>query len=166
MYVGDIRIGSAAGKVINFMPGENVITVKAKVDLNAVSQSMRKIIDVELPYMRQGLVVTSGWGHSVVYNGVHLPYWESVLQRTELTISRPLMNLSHEVIDGLADSVKNTWLSAVLPGFLNNGLGKLAESAIDTLADMPEQQIHAAKIGLVFAGKRLLQLLKLSGYQP
>ncbi|ELR05649.1 hypothetical protein GMDG_07492 [Pseudogymnoascus destructans 20631-21] len=64
-------------------PGQNLLPMNAIVDTALALGNVGK----------QGMVNMIIVGHTAVYNGVHLPYYESVLQSHTLTLAVNLQSL-------------------------------------------------------------------------
>lgn len=124
MIVGGVIIGQGLLDNVVLSPGNNTVAIRAIVDLKTMIQNLPTILDAEASSLTNGNVLISASGNSTVYNGVHIPYYEAVLNNLFLTGEMPIVKL---LIDSLEQYLGSN--NALISGLLGavNGSSLLTE---------------------------------------
>ncbi|KAH8699279.1 hypothetical protein BGW36DRAFT_426948 [Talaromyces proteolyticus] len=151
--VGGIQLGEAVVTVNNIVPGNNTINVKAKLNATSVRNNILPVLQTEMPYLRQELVVASASGLSVVYEGQHLPYWEKAFQALTISATNPVIPLLQLLVNGTLNNMlgENQFLSPIL----NALLGTLVSS----INSIPEEDEAGFEEAVSSLGELIIRVL-------
>jgi hypothetical protein len=127
-------VGQASTTVNNIVPGNNTFEIKGKLNSTAVLNDTLALVQTELPYLEQELVVASARGLSVVYNGQHLPYWEEAFQLLKITATKPVLPLLNSLVNSTADELLGA------NQFVSPALNLLVDILIRLLKSVPPQE--------------------------
>ncbi|KAJ0421302.1 hypothetical protein BJY00DRAFT_300956 [Aspergillus carlsbadensis] len=134
VIIANLTVGEATVSVNNIIPGNNTFTIRAQLHTATVESNINAIIQSEIPYLREGNVMASARGVSVVYRGEHLQYWEEAFQSIEVSATRPVKELLGMVVDSGVSFI----LGGIEPG---EGLGVFVDNLVDqileTVRDLP-----------------------------
>ena len=124
MIVGGVTIGHGFLDNVVLSPGNNTVAIRAIVDLKTLIQNLPAILTAEANSLTSGNILISANGNSTVYNGLHIPYYETVLNNLFLTGEMPIVKL---LIDSLRQYLgsNNTLVSSLLGAV--NGTSLLTE---------------------------------------
>lgn len=122
MIVGGVTIGHGFLDNVALSPGNNTVPIRAIVDLKTLIQNLPTILAAEANSLTNGNVLISASGNSTIYNGLHIPYYEVVLNNLFLTGEMPIIKL---LIDSLQQYLgsNNTLITSLLGG--GNGMSLL-----------------------------------------
>jgi hypothetical protein len=114
------------------VPGNNTIPIRATFDLKTALQHLEVLVKAEAGALTKGNVVISASGNSTIYNGVHILYYEAILNIVFLTGEVPLVKIlvdtleqglstNGSLISSVASALNGTsGLSSLLGEFLGN----------------------------------------------
>jgi hypothetical protein len=113
MIVGGVTIGHGFLDNVVLSPGNNTLPIRATVDLKTLIQNLPTILAAESNSLTNGNILISASGNSSVYNGLHIPYYEAVLNNLFLTGEMPIIKL---LIDSLQQYLgsNNTLITSLL----------------------------------------------------
>ena len=93
MIIGNVTMGQGRIENVFLIPGNNTVPIRATFDLKTAIQYIGLILQAESSALTKGNVVISASGNSTVYNGVHIPYYEAILNNVFLTGEVPLIKI-------------------------------------------------------------------------
>ncbi|KAL2828815.1 hypothetical protein BJY01DRAFT_240841 [Aspergillus pseudoustus] len=160
VIIANITVGQATVAVNDIVPGNNTFMVRAKLNTAEVQSNIEKIIEAEIPYLREGNVMASGRGVSVVYGGEHLDYWEKAFQALQVSATRPVK----ELVGMVVDSGVSFLLGGIKPGEgLREFVDNLVDQILETVRELPDDGVDGYTDKLASTGKLVLSLLTLLG---
>ncbi|PGH18101.1 hypothetical protein AJ79_00729 [Helicocarpus griseus UAMH5409] len=161
VLVGDVQLGRAFVAVNDIVPGNNSFFVKGMVDIGNVEDNINSIIITEVPYLKQGLIMASASGESVVYQGQHLQYWEKAFQTIKVSATRPVKPLLMSAVDNSLGSVMGV---SDYDGFVGNVVSSLVDTVLKTINDLPADGVEKYADSLTSVAKLVLRILTLLGF--
>lgn len=111
VLAGELNVGQ--GKLDNVVlnPGNNTVPIRGNLDIKTVLENLGALMDSQSAAMSRGNVAVSASGNSTVYNGVHIPYFEEVLNNLTLTTEIPILGIiagsMGDFLDSNDDLIKN-----------------------------------------------------------
>jgi hypothetical protein len=93
MIIGNVTMGQGRIQNVFLVPGNNTVPIRATFDIKTALQNLPVILQAEANALTKGNVVISASGNSTVYNGVHIPYIEAILNNILLTGEVPLIKI-------------------------------------------------------------------------
>jgi hypothetical protein len=92
------------------------------VNLSTIIQNLAAVLEAEASSIANGNILITATGDSTVYNGLHIPYYETVLNNLALTGEVPIAKF---LIDSLQQYLGSN--STLISGILGpaNGTGSL-----------------------------------------
>ncbi|PCG88819.1 Protein of unknown function DUF3712 [Penicillium occitanis (nom. inval.)] len=134
VLIGDVVVGQATTTVNNIVPGNNTFEIKGKINSTAVLNDTLTLVQTEIPFLEQELVVASARGLSVVYDGQHLPYWEEAFQLLRITVTKPVIPLLNALVNSTADELLGD------DQFVSPALNFLVDLLVRLLKSIPPQE--------------------------
>jgi hypothetical protein len=123
MIIGNVTMGQGRIENVFLVPGNNTVPIRAIFDLKTAIQNLGAILQAESDALTQGNVLISASGNSTVYNGLHIPYIEAVLNNVLLTGEVPLIKILVDTLEqGL--STNGSLISSIVSAL--NGTSGLA----------------------------------------
>lgn len=119
----DLIIGEATMSNVVLKPGNNTVALLGRVDIITVLDNLSEILKVQKAALMNGDLELSASGNSTTYDGVHIKYYEQVLNNLTLVTRVPIFEI----------------LGGTLQGLLNNNnsaLGKVVESITQILGNV------------------------------
>lgn len=116
-----MRIGVATIQDVVLKPGNNSVSLRGRLDINTVKENLSEIMASQSSALRSGDLEISASGNSTVYNGVHIRYYEVVLNNITLTTRVPIVQVLTGTLQGMLDSKSN--LSSTLRN-ITHGMGE------------------------------------------
>lgn len=117
--MGGLILGQAAIDNIVLTPGNNTVSLRGTVSIETILQNLGMIIDAEKDAILSGNIALSASGNSTVYNGVHITYYEEVLNNLVITAQVSIVSLITDTIGGLLQKNSSSITSAI-SSFLGN----------------------------------------------
>jgi hypothetical protein len=99
MIIGNITMGQGRIDNVFLVPGDNTVPIRATFNLKTAIQHLGVILQAESDALTKGNVVISASGNSTVYNGVHIPYYEAILNNVVLTGEVPLIKILVDTLE-------------------------------------------------------------------
>lgn len=137
------------GRIENVLlvPGNNTVPIRATFDLKTAIQNLGAILQAESDALTQGNILISASGNSTVYNGLHIPYIEAVLNNVFLTGEVPLIKIlvdtleqglstNGSLISSIVSALNSTGGLASLLGELTGGSTASSSSLLSTLSSL------------------------------
>lgn len=144
----------------DIVPGNNTFVVRAKLNTQLVEDNIEEIIKSELPYLKEGNIMATATGISVVYNGEHLQYWEKALKTIRVSATRPVK----EILNMVVDSGVSFILGGIQPGDgLETVVNNLVDQILDTVRGLDENDVDGYTEKLASLGKLVIRLLTFLG---
>lgn len=112
-------MGQAAIDNVVLTPGNNTVSLRGTVSIETILQNLGMIIDAEKDAILSGNIALSASGNSTVYNGVHITYYEEVLNNLVITAQVSIVSLITDTIGGLLQKNSSSITSAI-SSFLGN----------------------------------------------
>jgi hypothetical protein len=134
VLIGDVVVGQASTTVNSIVPGNNTFEIKGKLNSTAVLNDTLTLVQTELPYLEQDLVVASARGLSVVYDSQHLPCWEEAFQLLRITANKPVLPLLNSLVNSTADELLGD------NQFVSPAFNLLVDLLIRLLKSVPPQE--------------------------
>ncbi|KAL3449090.1 hypothetical protein BJX65DRAFT_317217 [Aspergillus insuetus] len=160
VIIANITLGQATVAVDNIVPGNNTFVVRASLNTALVESNIDAIIQSEIPYLREGNVMASARGVSVVYRGEHLQYWEEAFQSIQVSATRPVKELLGMVVDSGISFI----LGGIEPGEgLKEFVYNLVDQILETVRALPEDGVDGYTEDLAALARLVLRLLTFLG---
>ncbi|KAL4914572.1 hypothetical protein BDW62DRAFT_219989 [Aspergillus aurantiobrunneus] len=160
VILANLTVGQATVAVNNIVPGNNTFFVRASLNTALVEENITDIIRSEIPYLREGNVMATATGVSVVHEGEHLEYWEKALQTIRVSATRPVK----EILGMVVDSGVSFILGGIEPGEgLNTVVENVADQILDTVRGLGEHDVDEYTDNLATLGRLVLVLLRVLG---
>ncbi|KAK3185699.1 hypothetical protein K4F52_005564 [Lecanicillium sp. MT-2017a] len=93
VLAGDFNVGQGMLDNVVLNPGNNTVPIRGNLDIESVLENLGALMDSQSEAMSRGNVAISASGNSTVYNGVHIPYLEEVLNNLTLTAEVPILGI-------------------------------------------------------------------------
>jgi len=123
MIIGNITMGQGRIENVFLVPGNNTVPIRATFDIKTAIQHLGVLLQAESSALTKGNVVISASGNSTVYNGLHIPYYEAILNNVFLTGEVPLIKILVDTLEqGL--STNGSLISSIVSGL--NGTSGLS----------------------------------------
>lgn len=100
----DLIIGQATVLNVLLKPGNNTVTLRGRVEISTVLENLPEILDAQKAALANGDLELSASGNSTVYNGVHINYYEEVLNNLTLVTRVPIIEILGGTLQGLLDN--------------------------------------------------------------
>lgn len=160
VILANLTVGQATVAVNDIVPGNNTFVVRAKLNTQLVEDNINEIIQSEIPYLKEGNVVATATGISVVYDGQHLEYWEKAFQTIRVSATRPVK----EILNMVVDSGISFILGGITPGDgLETVVNNLVDQILETVRGLDEDDVDEYTEKLAALGKLVLRLLTFLG---
>lgn len=93
MIVGGIVVGQGRIQNVMLTPGNNSIPIRATLDIKTALANLPAIFASQVNALKAGNVEISASGNSTIYNGQHIDYYETVLNKLVVTGQVPIVQL-------------------------------------------------------------------------
>jgi hypothetical protein len=118
MLVGDVIVGQGYLQNVVLVPGNNTLPIRAIFDLKTAIQNLPAILAAESGALADGNLRISASGNSTVVNGLHIPYYEAVLNSLVVTGEIPVAKLLVGSLQNLlGGSGNNTLIQNIISAF-------------------------------------------------
>jgi hypothetical protein len=156
MIVGGVVIGQGRINNVLLAPGNNTVALSATVDLKTAIENLPTLLQAEAKSLVNGNVVVSASGNSTVFNGVHIPYYEQVLNNLVITGEVPLIQILIDSLD-MALGPNSTLLSGLLGAFTGGNSTNLLTGLLGSLSGLGSGSSSGSSTSNIFS--RLAGLL-------
>ncbi|KAJ5086195.1 hypothetical protein N7532_010966 [Penicillium argentinense] len=123
----NLTIGQATIENVVLRPGNNPVSLKGTLDIDTVLDNLEDMLAAQKSALEDGDVELSASGNSTVYDGIHIDYYEEILNNLTLTTRIPILEVLGDTLQGLLDN-KNSSLGNVLRN-VTSILGDLTASS-------------------------------------
>lgn len=159
--IGNVVAGQGLAVINDLVPGNNTFPVYAKLNTADIEGNITSILETEMPYLQQELLMATATGLKVVNNGVRVTYLEKAFQELHVTAIRPVKPLLQGLVDSgitllTGDDRPNEFLGEIVDSLLDRLLGTIKDLEKGEVDDYAESLGRVAKLAL-----RLLSLLGL-----
>jgi hypothetical protein len=104
LIIGNLTCGEATIYDLTLVPGNNTKTLIGVLDFGIVINNLEYILDVSRDAVAAGNLRLNTNGKSTIYNGQHIPYYETILGGLMLTADIPITQLLVGSLGGVLDS--------------------------------------------------------------
>ncbi|GLI81809.1 hypothetical protein PoHVEF18_010200 [Penicillium ochrochloron] len=119
----DLIIGQATILNVLLKPGNNTVALRGRVEISTVLDNLSGILSAQKTALGDGELELSASGNSTIYDGVHIKYYEQVLNNLTLVARVPILQVLGDTLDGL---LNNT----------DSGLGKVLQNITQILGNV------------------------------
>lgn len=119
----DLIIGQATILNVLLKPGNNTVALRGRVEISTVLDNLSEILGAQKTALGDGELELSASGNSTIYDGVHIKYYEQVLNNLTLVARVPILQVLGDTLDGL---LNNT----------DSGLGKVLQNITQILGNV------------------------------
>lgn len=119
----DLIIGQATILNVLLKPGNNTVALRGRVEISTVLDNLSAILNAQKTALGDGELELSASGNSTIYNGVHIKYYEQVLNNLTLVARVPILQVLGDTLDGV---LNNT----------DSGLGKVLSNITQILGNV------------------------------
>lgn len=152
--------GEGLAIINDLVPGNNTFPVYAKLNTADIEGNITEILETEMPYLQQELLMATASGIKVVNNGVRVTYLEKAFQQLHVTAIRPVRPL----LQSLVDSGVSLLTGDDRPNeFLGNIVDTLLDTILGTMKDLEKGEVNNYAESLGKVAKLVLRLLSLLG---
>jgi hypothetical protein len=151
MIVGGVIIGQGRINDVLLAPGNNTVALSATVDLKTAIENLPTLLQAEAKSLVNGNVVVSASGNSTIFNGVHIPYYEQVLNNLVITGEVPLIQILVDSLD-IALGPNSTLLSGLLGVFVGGNSTNLLISFLGSLTGLGSGSSAGSSSSNIFSG--------------
>jgi hypothetical protein len=116
-------IGQATILNVLLKPGNNTVALRGRVEISTVLDNLSEILGAQKTALGDGELELSASGNSTIYDGVHIKYYEQVLNNLTLVARVPILQVLGDTLDGL---LNNT----------DSGLGKVLQNITQILGNV------------------------------
>lgn len=158
--VANLTIGHATIDIDNIVPGNNTFTVRASLDTEVVGENIEEIIKDQIPHLREGNILVTATGVSVVHDGENLEYWGKALQALKIKVKRPLKEIVRMMLDNRARPSMAWWEPARLMDTIIEGL---VDEVLEGVKELDDEKLeeYAERLGTL--GRVVSRLLRSLG---
>ncbi|KAJ5355537.1 uncharacterized protein N7496_012749 [Penicillium cataractarum] len=89
----DLIIGQATILNVILKPGNNTVSLRGRIEISTVLENLSEILAVQKAALVDGNLELSASGNSTIYNGVHIKYYEQVLNNLTLVTRVPILEV-------------------------------------------------------------------------
>lgn len=89
-------------------PGNNTVPLRGILDIDTAVRNIGTLLAAETSMLGQGKLMLSASGHSTIYNGLHIPYYEQVLNHLSVTANVPILRVLFDTISEFASTNSDT----------------------------------------------------------
>lgn len=115
-----ITLGQATIDNVVLKPGNNSVALRGELDIDTMIDNLSEIISAQRSALLSGDLQLEASGNSTVYNGVHIDYFEEVLNNLTLTARVPILQVLGDTLQGLLDDDNNSTLGSALQNITSN----------------------------------------------
>lgn len=115
-----IIVGSATILDVYLTPGNNSVVANGKADLLTLIKNLPLVLQAQSQALSKGNIELQANGNSTIFDGVHIEYYERVLNNLELSASMPVLGLLVDSLGGILNGGGEGGLLGGLGGLLGN----------------------------------------------
>lgn len=102
--MGDILLGNGTIENVQLAPGNNTVPLRGTLDISTALANIGTLLAAESNALSDGNLMLSASGNSTVYDGVHIPYFEKVLNNLTISADVPVLQVLFGTLAGLISS--------------------------------------------------------------
>ncbi|KAJ5278581.1 hypothetical protein N7478_003953 [Penicillium angulare] len=110
----NLDIGQATILNAVLQPGNNTVSLRGKLYIDTFVDNISEIVSSQRESLLNGTVRLSASGNSTIYNGVHIPYYEKVLNNLTITTQVPILEVLSGTLEGLLNQSNNSTLASIV----------------------------------------------------
>lgn len=129
----DLIVGQATIQNVILRPGNNTVALSGEVDISTILDNLSDIIADQRSALLDGDIELSASGNSTVYNGVHIRYYEDVLNNLTLTTRVPILEVLSGTLQQLLDEDNNSTIGNLVQN-ITSILGNVNNLETDNVA--------------------------------
>lgn len=126
-------VGQATIENVILRPGNNTVALSGEVDISTILDNLSDIIDDQKAALLDGDIELSASGNSTIYNGVHIQYYEDVLNNLTLTTQVPILEVLSGTLQQLLDEDNNSTIGNLVQN-ITSILGDVNNLETDNVA--------------------------------
>lgn len=104
LKVGDLVLGNGTIENVLLSPGNKTVPLRAILDINKAIQNIGQLLVAETNALSDGDLLISASGNSTIYEGLHIPYFENVLNNLTISANVPILKVLFGSIGQIASS--------------------------------------------------------------
>ncbi|KAJ5087917.1 hypothetical protein N7456_011533, partial [Penicillium angulare] len=93
LKIGDLLLGNGTIENVLLKPGNNTVPLRATLDIPNAIKNIGQILESESEALSEGDIMVSASGNSTVYDGLHIPYFEKVLNNLTISANIPILKV-------------------------------------------------------------------------
>ncbi|RJE20820.1 hypothetical protein PHISCL_06839 [Aspergillus sclerotialis] len=97
----DLVLGQATILNVVLKPGNNTVSLRGDLDIDKILNNISDIVAAQRDALQDGELELTATGNSTTYNGVHIPYYETILRGLDLTARVPIMKIFFGTLEGM-----------------------------------------------------------------
>ena len=114
LKTSDLILGQATIENVILKPGNNSVALKGELDIKTIMDNLSDIISSQKEALTSGDLQLDASGNSTIYNGVHIDYFEEVLNNLTLTARVPILEVLGGTVQNLLGDNNNSTLGNLL----------------------------------------------------
>lgn len=114
LKTSDLILGQATIENVILKPGNNSVALKGELDIKTIMDNLSDIISSQKEALTSGDLQLDASGNSTIYNGVHIDYFEDVLNNLTLTARVPILEVLGGTVQNLLGDNNNSTLGNLL----------------------------------------------------
>lgn len=104
LKIGDVILGNGTIDNVLLRPGNNTVPLRGILDIRKAVSNLGTILAAEADALSHGNLMLAASGHSTIYNGFHIPYFEKVLNNLTVTADVPILKVLFGTLSQLITS--------------------------------------------------------------
>jgi len=114
MFMGGINIGQGRIDNVLLRPGNNTVALTATANLAAIVGNLGSILSSQSTALQKGNIEIQASGNSTIYNGLHIPYYENVLNNLTISGQVPIVTILLDSVQQFLGSSFGTSITGLL----------------------------------------------------
>ncbi|KAJ5833479.1 hypothetical protein N7474_001790 [Penicillium riverlandense] len=104
LKVGDLVLGTGTINNVFLKPGNNTVPLLGALDISNAISHLGELLEAESSSLSEGQLLLSASGKSTIYDGLHIPYFQQVLNHLTVTANVPILKVLFGSIGQLVSS--------------------------------------------------------------
>ncbi|OOQ89561.1 hypothetical protein PEBR_07759 [Penicillium brasilianum] len=101
-------IGQATILNVILKPGNNTVALRGRMEIATVLENLSEILAAQMDALMDGELELSASGNSTIYNGVHIKYYEQVLNNLTILTRVPILEILGGTLQGLLNDTDSS----------------------------------------------------------
>lgn len=101
-------IGQATILNVILKPGNNTVAMRGRMEIATVLENLSEILAAQMDALMDGELELSASGNSTIYNGVHIKYYEQVLNNLTILTRVPILEILGGTLQGLLNDTDSS----------------------------------------------------------